>query len=114
MIKISLDEAYAYDLLAISEVKKNKNILNAEKIYSIIESDIISQIGNEFHNLIIFSIEYSNIVKANADTFEAVEKARYSFVEAREMDDCNMKRYKAKIAIQNKFFPNSELLERKS
>lgn len=113
MIKISLDESYAYDLLAICEVKIKKKIKNAQQNYSIIYNDIKNQIGN-LHLDILNSKEYLNLFKANLETFDAVEKARYGNISAKEVDSLNMKRFECKKKLQIKFFPNSILLENKS
>ena len=51
---------------------------------------------------------------ANNKTFDAVEKARYGGdITAKEVDDCNMERYHAKVALQKEFF-NGEIVERKT
>ena len=113
MIKISLDESYAYDLLSICQVKINKKVNNCQKNYDIIYLDIKNQIG-DLHLEILNSNEYLNLLEANSKTFDAVEKARYSSISAKEVDDLNMLRYKYKIELQNKFFPESIILEQKS
>ena len=47
------------------------------------------------------------------ETFDAVEKARYGSISAKEVDELNMKRYYSKVALQKKFF-SSEILEQKT
>jgi len=54
------------------------------------------------------------LVDVNLTTFEAVEKARYGEISAKEVDDLNMKRYHCKITLQNKFFPSTKVTEFKS
>jgi hypothetical protein len=113
MINISVDEAYAYDFLAILEVKLKKNLKFSEKAFRECYVYIESQIGESLHKNIIDSEEYKNLFKANLETFEGVEKARYSLISAKELDNCNMQRYNFKKQLQNKFF-SSEVLEQKT
>lgn len=54
------------------------------------------------------------MVKVNQKTFDAVDKARYGKITAKEVDDCNMERYNAKQRFRNKFFPESNALEFKT
>ena len=55
---------------------------------------------------IIRSKEYQNMIEANQITFNAVEKARYESITAKEVDEANMLRYKRKLELQKKFFDN--------
>ena len=103
MIDLLVDEAYAFDYLSILHVKKTIN----EKVESIWKDCffyIQKQIGNKLMQEIIHSIEYKNMIEANQITFDAVEKARYGSITAKEVDEANMLRYKRKCELQNKFF----------
>jgi hypothetical protein len=113
MVKISLDEGYAYDLLAICEVKISKKIKNAEVNYNSIFNELKDQIQNK-HIEILKSEEYNELLKANQQTFDAVEEARYGSISAKEVDLLNMKRYECKKNLQLKFFPNSKVIEQKT
>ena len=115
MITILVDEAYAYDYLAILCVKNNiiKN-LKTLKAKEICENHIIGQVGEEKHSEIILSKEFENIYDSNLKTFNAVEKARYGEISAKEVDELNMERYIKKTLLQNKFFPNMQISELKS
>jgi hypothetical protein len=113
MVKISLDEAYAYDLLAICEVKIKKNINNAKINYELIFNELQDQINN-LHLTILSSDEYNNLLDVNEKTFDAVEKARYGTITAKEVDNLNMQRFLYKQKLQLKFFPKSNILEQKS
>ena len=113
MVKISLDEGYAYDLLAICEVKILKNIENANINYDLIFNELQNQIGQK-HSEILLSQEYKNLLKANYETFDAVEEARYGAISAKEVDSLNMLRFFRKKDLQLKFFPESTILEQKS
>lgn len=115
MISIPVDEAYAYDYLAILAVKTRKfktkaSIAAFDQCYD----SIVGQVGQELHASIMKSDEYFNLFYTNQETFDAVEKARYGQISAKEVDDLNMKRYSAKIALQNKFFPQQRVSEQKS
>ena len=114
MITIIVDEAYAYDVLAIANVKVIKNIPNSNKNLINLNKHIEQQIGEKLHLEILNSIQYKKLLKTNIETFDAVELARYGTISAKEVDNLNMKRYNCKLELQNKFFPNSEILEKKS
>lgn len=112
MINLLVDEAYAFDYLSILNVKKNINPesqLNWENCFSHMEK----QLGAEKMSQIIHSKEYQNMIEANQITFDAVEKARYGSITAKEVDDANMLRYKKKCELQKKFF-NSNMKEIKT
>lgn len=113
MINIKVDEAYAYDYLAILDVKKKKNLNNSAKVFNECFLNIEKQVGDSLHAQIINSKEYENLLNANLQTFEGVEKARYGLISAKELDNYNMQRYICKKELQKKFF-NSEVLEQKT
>jgi hypothetical protein len=105
VINIPVDEGYAYDVLAIAEVKIIKNITNATENFLSLNDSIERQVGKSLHFKIVNSDEYQALLYSNAETFNAVEKARYGEISAKEV---------GKINLQNKFFPNSKVLEKKS
>lgn len=112
MINLKVDEAYAFDYLSILDIKKHLNDKcknNWENCFSFIEN----QIGKENMKHIIDSIEYQSMVETNKLTFDAVEKARYGNISAKEVDDANMLRHKRKLELQSKFF-NNNLMEYKT
>lgn len=113
MININVDEAYAYDFLAILDVKRQKNIKDAEAAFRECCFHIERQIGYVLHRNIIESNEYKNLLQANIETFEGVEKARYGIISAKELDNCNMQRYNFKKQLQKKFF-SSDVSEQKT
>jgi len=105
MIDLLVDEAYAFDYLSILHVKKELNekvAPNWHNCYIHIEK----QISSDLMNKIVNSQEYHNMINANKITFDAVEKARYGNITAKEVDEANMLRYKRKLELQNKFFNN--------
>ena len=103
MINLEVDEAYAFDYLSILFIKKNKSKDCYETWLNCYNS-----LSNQLLNFldIINSTEYNNLLEANLITFDAVEKARYSNISAKEVDEANMLRYQRKIELQNKFFPS--------
>jgi hypothetical protein len=113
MIFLPVDEGYAYDVLAICHVKYNKQLPNSDKSYFLINDELKKQLG-KLHDEILHSEEYSQLIIANLETFDAVEKARYGTISAKEVDDLNMKRFLHKKNLQKKFFPNLEYMETKS
>lgn len=112
MIKIPVDEGYAYDFLAILEVKMVK-MNKGKDYYLVFFEELAFQVGREKHSKIIQSPEYQECILANQETFDAVESARYGQVSAKQVDDCNMRRYNAKIALQKRFF-GGDVVEIKS
>ena len=111
MITLKVDEAYAFDYLAILEVKKNNDELQAGAWLDCIKN-LSSQFDNEKWQELLNSVEYKKMVEVNQKTFDAVEKARYGEISAKEVDDCNMKRYNAKKEFQKVFF--GSLIEAKT
>jgi hypothetical protein len=106
MINLLVDEGYAFDYLAILEIKKN-NDANQIKLWIDCFNYLSKQFDEQLWNQLITSEEYKQIVDVNKKTFDAVEKARYGEISAKEVDLCNMERFKAKQKFRNKFFPNS-------
>lgn len=115
MIKILVDEGYAYDYLAILAVKAKK--INTNKTLDAknqCDEFLMNQVGEDKHLDILKSKAFTDLFNVNSETFDAVEKARYGEISAKEVDDLNMKRYHCKVALQNKFFPNIQTTEFKS
>jgi len=107
MIKINVDEGYAFDYLSILEIKSTKIKENKTLFYfRECKNFLNSQLNGELFNKIYNSNEYSACLKANQETFDAVERARYGKISSKEVDNLNMKRYAAKSNLQKKFFNN--------
>ena len=110
MIKVSLDEAYVFDMLAILDVKKA--IFTEEKLHSVISlysemtKEIIEQVGEEKFREIISSNEYNDLIKANELVFNLVDRTKLEGGLAKEVDDANYNRYLKKQALQSQFFVN--------
>jgi len=103
MLKISLDYGYAFDMLAILEVKNlflNKKNDNYLRLYNEIES----QIGQEKMETILKSKEYKHLVVTNKKVFDLVDKAQKADGLAKQVDSANYERYTSKINLQKTFF----------
>lgn len=110
MIKVSLDEAYVFDMLAILDVKKasftKEKLDSVLSAYSEMTSEIIEQIGEKKFNEIIQSFEYNNLIEANKLVFDLVDRTKVEGGLAKEVDDANYNRYLKKQALQSQFFIN--------
>ena len=114
MINLLVDECYAFDYLSILQVKRNLDQNNNSEQWKQCYEYIKSQLGDEKFTQVIQSLEYNNLYKSNLLTFDAVAKARSGgSVSAKEVDECNMNRYNCKIKLQQAFFPDSKLVEKK-
>jgi len=110
MIKVSLDEAYVFDLLSIYAVKidnsdgdKKKQCL---KNYNLLSNEITEEIGVDKFTDIILSDEYKELKDSNQIVFDLVDKASENKL-AKKTADANYERYIKKIQLQNKFFKTS-------
>lgn len=105
MIKISVDEAAAFDMLAILDCKSarsnNKELLHSARILS---SEIEGQISSEKLIAIIGSLEYKHLLEINDQIFNLVDLAKQNKVTPKEVDDANYQRYLAKKKLQDVWF----------
>ncbi len=106
MIKILTSEAYAFDYLSILEVKRNKNktelnINNYQNCYDFIKK----QLDTNMFNDIMISKEYNDLYSANLNTFNAVDLVKNDSILGSTVDSYNYARYLAKVALQERFFP---------
>ena len=112
MIKIEVDESYAFDYLSILHLKYDLDKTNAlkESNYLRCLNFIKKQFSDDLFQSIINSVEYKDCYNANFQTYEAVDLAKTNLVAASYVDKCNYKRHVAKQKLQKKFF-NSNLTE---
>jgi hypothetical protein len=111
---IPVDPGYGFDYLSIFAVKTNK--IGDEKSitnYKECLEHIALQIGYVFTNEILGSKEYENLYKANLKLFEMVDLVKEDPCKGKELDDQVYVRYLAKVALQNKFFPEKRIIEQK-
>jgi len=105
MIKLSVDEAYAFDYLSILEVKLTKrDDQELKNAFNSCKENIALQIGKDLFDSIFKSIEYEKLFEVNNKLFEAVDLAKKNLVTAKHVDDLVYERYLAKTQLQNKFF----------
>jgi hypothetical protein len=117
MLKISLDEAYVFDMLSVFDVKiKN---LDGEKLaktlekYSDMIEEVVDQIGKDKYEAIVSSTEYKDMVDANQKVFDLIDESKNDTGLAKVTDDANYDRHVKKMALQKKFF-NNDLTEFKN
>lgn len=103
MIKITVDEAYAFDFYSILEIKKSFGMSVEEQLVEY-RKEISSQLSDELFYEIYESKEYADLLFCNRLTFEAVDKAKSDEVKASYVDECNYRRTVAKKKLQQKFF----------
>jgi hypothetical protein len=104
MIKIEVDEAYAFDYLSILLIKKDFSEKSFNQWFQCFDF-LRKQIGNEIiWSDMINSDEFKKMIEANQLTFDAVNKAKNNEITARDVDYCNYQRHIAKINFQKKFF----------
>lgn len=111
MIRISLDEAYVFDLLSILDLKKTKsqNLLDAQKHidnYNLLYQEIASQISSQKIEKIINSLEYKELLEINNKVFELVELGKQKEGLAKITVKANYERFILKNKLQEKFFIN--------
>jgi hypothetical protein len=115
MIKVSIDEGSAFDMLSIIAVKSQKQLKpdkDLENLFNLLYSEIMLQIGPQKIRDVIDSQEYRELIETNAKIFTLVDEAKHDRVAASLVDRVNHQRYLLKKAIQNRFF-TEELTEKK-
>lgn len=120
MIKVSVDESYAYDMLSILKVKAIETA-NDEAIHKRALDNYLS-FGKELslqlpeHDLVTESVEYLELFETNLQLFKKIDQIKTSGAnvnDARTIDELNYQRYLLKKKIQEKYFPNSAFKEQK-
>lgn len=112
MIRIALDDAVVFDMLAILLIKSKKGGNDDVKNYMNFLADIKEEIG--LHRLyeVVNSPEFENLKVANKKVFDLVSLAKNDECRASEVDKANYERYLCKQALQLKHF-NNQLTEKK-
>lgn len=106
MINLPVDEAYAFDYLAILEIKKSWDAI------ALVSDSLRRQLGDNKYLSVIHSEQYAAMINVNQTVFDNVDRAKKNLITAAELDTSNYARYTAKIALQKKFFTN-DLTEKK-
>ena len=113
MIIIKVDEAYAFDMLAIMEIKKDKSVQDTINFYEFMEN-LKLQLGDELTSDIRASESYRELLAANQLVFDMVEQINLGEKLAAEVvHEGNMARFRAKKKLQYLFF-GQDLNERKT
>lgn len=118
MIRISLDEAYVFDMLSIITIKLKYNKDNKQISDSMDRMmwEIGSQIGIQCFNAVVESKEFKSLIKANKEIFDrinAIKQRGEKLGDATFVDMRNYDRFLAKKALQKKFFPGKDFTEQK-
>jgi hypothetical protein len=123
MIKVTIDEASAFDMLSILEIKligewrmeqAKKKKLNEN--YELLKGEIIEQIGEDKYNEILDSEEYRFLLASNNVVFQMIDKVKESKAReaqtAKVVQSMNDDRFRLKSKLQTQFF-NNKLIEQK-
>lgn len=112
MIKVTVDEAAAFDMLSILEIKGYKSDPSLQQYEKALD-DLINQLGYFKVLDVIRSNEYKELVKANRQVFDYVDvMSSGDCICGLVVHEANMQRYALKKQLQAKFF-NKELNEEK-
>ena len=111
MIKISLDEAYVFDLLSILDLKRNKSAKKEDnqkhiENYNILYDEISEQITDIKMHQIIKSKEYKDLIDINTKVFDLVDLGKEQEGLTRITAMANYDRFILKNKLQKKFFKN--------
>jgi hypothetical protein len=114
MIKVDIDEASAFDMLAILEIKRVKGGEQAENNYTSLATTIKEHLGEALFGRILRSKDYVNLVMANSLVFSYVDLLNNdnNVLPALDVHKANMARFRFKKYLQERFF-DKELTEQK-
>jgi hypothetical protein len=112
MINLPVSEAYAFDYLAILWVKADRG--KDSKQYRQQVTCAIEESLNGSWSEVINSLEFHQLYEANAAVFDMIEKAMRDECSASAVVAANHRRYAAKKALQERFWPHEPLTEVKS
>ena len=112
---LEVDASYAYDFLSIYEVKEAMHSTDKQAALNsdMTEEFLIRQLGKNFHDLIVESDEYQNLLEINLELYRLVDMVKTEPHLGKEVDMAVFKRRLSKIALQEKFFPNTKISEQK-
>ena len=113
MLLLPVDPAYAFDYLAVLMVKKNKGLDVVDDLDRV-ERSLLSQLGQTQYYPIMSSPEFNGCFQANLEVFDAIEKAHQGRIGARKVQEINHKRFEAKRSLQERFWPEVPITERKT
>lgn len=111
MIKVSVDEALAFDMLSVLYVKARAGLPVMDQIKAL-SQEISAQVP--VAGMVEMSDEFTGLMDANEGNFQAVELANDNAISSRELQQWNKKRVDARRKLQQKFWPEKPLTEIKS
>lgn len=112
MIKVRVDEAAAFDMLSILQIKANKSEKSSDQFQEAL-NDLILEIGLNKVNQVLNSELYKDLVNANMIVFKYIDILNSNKdLSAIIVHLANTERYNIKRSIQEKFF-NTNLAEEK-
>jgi hypothetical protein len=115
MINIPVDEAYAFDMLSILEIKASEDPSLKDNMIRFAES-LVDELSFFKFSDIGLSKEYKDLKDANHCIFQRInemKKREATGEDAIYIDSMNYQRFLAKKELQKKFFPESALSEQK-
>lgn len=109
MIKISHDYGYVYDLLAITQIKRDKNPNNsrASENFNALSEEIKNQVGDELHSKILKSKEYQIVYSVNEEIYLKLEQLKTHGEKPGDaifVDSKNYERWVVKCNLQKIWF----------
>jgi len=116
MINIPVDEGHAFDFLSILAIKaESSEDPKNDEYLKIVRKTLIQQLGIGHFAEVINSDAYQKLKLKNQIIFNLIDEIRYNEhnISAKEIDDANMERFRAKSELQKQFF-NANLLEQKT
>ncbi len=118
MFKISVDEAVAYDMLTILLLKQRSQPTEAgQQAYDRLAQELCEASGDTKHAAILGSAEYQQLIDINHGVFSMLIRVNREGEwpnDALDIDRLNYQRHPVKRALQERFFPDSPLTERKT
>lgn len=112
MIMIPMDEAGAFDMLAILGIKRDAGLIDDYQIETLCRLMKL-QMTEDAYLSAYLSPEFAALEEANLAMWQIQEAAMRDACKASDVDRQNQARYHAKQALQKKFF-GGELTEQKS
>lgn len=114
MITVSLSEGVAFDMYAIARVKEVRTGLDA--CHTQVNSlciDLLRALDAGLLADILCSAEYKALYEANGRVFDLIEEMHRTpkLSHGMAIDRANHQRYLAKVALQNRWFPETPIGE---
>lgn len=113
MIRLDVDEGFAFDILSINTIKYAKNIIDHTR-YRKVRDNLEQELGYMKFIEVLDSQEYKELMEANLHTFSLVDLAKEDKVLASEVHGGNDWRFRCKTKIMKKFFPHELQIEQKN